>query len=203
MDYKDSALKSLSGKWGLCALMTLAFFIISAVPALLIDELIPMPETHHGNFSWGDLWQIPMIPLAWGMEVVFLSIAQNEKVRFRNLFDGFQQYGRIFWTEALRALFVGLWLLLLIIPGIIKYYSYSMTYFILKDTDLGYDAAIDYSSELMDGHKGELFLLDLSFVGWFILSIMTVGIGFLFSYPYWMTARAHFYEHLKESIDVN
>lgn len=123
--------------------------------------------------------------------------------RFRNLFDGFQQYGRIFWTEALRALFVGLWLLLLIIPGIIKYYSYSMTYFILKDTDLGYDAAIDYSSELMDGHKGELFLLDLSFVGWFILSIMTVGIGFLFSYPYWMTARAHFYEHLKESIDVN
>lgn len=78
-----------------------------------------------------------------------------------------------------------------------------MTDFILKDTNLSYDDAIERSMELMDGHKGELFLLDLSFIGWAILSILSCGIGFLWLTPYMETAHAHFYEHLKEGFYSN
>lgn len=88
---------------------------------------------------------------------------------------------------------------LLIVPGMMKYYSYSMTSFILKDNpDMEGDEAIDASIEIMVGHKADLFLLDLSMIGWVLLSCITCGIGFLFLCPYIYTAHAHFYEDLKK-----
>lgn len=203
MNYKNEAVLSLSGKWGLGAIMALTFFIIYYVPILLTDDGLGLMRSHFGSVLCEGLWRLLMVPLAWKFDVIFLSIAQREDVKVGNLFDGFRQFFRIFWTQFLKSFYLFCWYFLLIIPGLIRTYSYAMTDFILQDTDLSFDAAIEYSSKLMDGHKGELFLLDLSFVGWFILSILTLGIGFLFSYPCWMTARAHFYEHLKEGFKEN
>ena len=94
-----------------------------------------------------------------------------------------------------------LWTLLLIIPGIIKYYSYAMTKFILLDEpELKYDAAIEKSMEMMKGKKFKLFLLDLSFIGWALLCILTLGIGLVLLVPYMYTARAAFYEDLKAEL---
>ena len=202
MNYKDEALESLRGKWGWSVVLVLEYFAIYYIPSILIDIAVESAG-YTGNASIGNLWYIPMTPVAWGVTVAFLQVVKRENVTNHILFEGFDQFGRIFWTKCMQGAYILLWTFCLIIPGIIKYYSYAMTDFILKDTDLSYEAAIDRSMELMDGHKGELFLLDLSFIGWFILSCMTLGIGFLWLCPYIETTHAHFYEHLKEGFYSN
>ena len=148
--------------------------------------------------QFGQLWGLFVIPLSWGYGVLWLALARNENVDYGMLFDGFKDYLRIFLTLLLVQIYTILWMLLLIIPGLVKCYSYSMTSFILKDNpEMKYDAAINESMRMMQGHKMKLFLLDLSFIGWFFLSILTLGIGLLFLQPYMSTAHAHFYEDLK------
>ncbi len=197
MNYKDEALESLRGKWGWSVVLALEYFAIYYIPNILIDLAVEFAG-YTGNISFGNLWDIPMIPVSWGFTIAFLQIARREEVTNHILFEGFDQFGRIFLTKLLQGAFLVLWTLCLIIPGIIKFYSYAMTDYILKDTDLSYGEAIDRSMEMMDGHKSDLFLLDLSFIGWFLLSCLTLGIGFLLLIPYMETAHAHFYEHLKE-----
>ena len=139
-----------------------------------------------------------MLPLSWGVTIFFLRIIRQENPDFNNLFDGFKDYWRIFVTLFLRNLYTGLWALLLIVPGIIKAYSYAMTEYILKDDpEIGANAAIEKSMDMMQGHKMDLFLLHLSFIGWAILACFTLGLGFLVLYPYFTTTQAHFYEDLK------
>ena len=92
-----------------------------------------------------------------------------------------------------------LWTLLFIIPGIIKSFSYAMTYFIINDhPEYSINQAITESRRMMDGHKMEYFILCLSFIGWFILSCITLGIGFLWLIPYFYTTSAAFYEEIAE-----
>ncbi|MBJ6745474.1 DUF975 family protein [Streptococcus sp. 121] len=101
----------------------------------------------------------------------------------------------------LGSIFLFCWTLLLILPGLIKSYSYSMTNYIIEDLvaqgkDIEPTEAITKSRILMDGHKLDLFLLDLSFIGWVLLSILTFGIGSLWLSPYIYTTRAAFYREL-------
>ena len=102
------------------------------------------------------------------------------KLDFARLFDGFKDYGRILGTMLLTTVYTFLWTLLLVIPGIMKSYSYAMTLFILKDyPELQYNAAIEKSMAMMSGHKMKMFLLDLSFIGWAILCLFYFGDRFL------------------------
>ena len=124
------------------------------------------------------------------------------------MFEGFHDYGRIFVTKLLQAVYTALWSLLLVIPGIIKSYSYAMTDFILKDEpEMKNNAAIEKSMVMMDGNKMKLFMLDLSFIGWAILCLFTFGIGFFFLQPYMQASHAAFYEDLKAqqggNVEVN
>ena len=90
------------------------------------------------------------------------------------------------------------WTILFYIPGIVKTYSYAMTPYILLDKpELSANEAITDSRMMMRGHKMELFLLDLSFIGWILLSILTCGILFIYVVPYMQAARAEFYRTLK------
>lgn len=99
-------------------------------------------------------------------------------------------------------LFITLWLFALVIPAFIKGYSYAMTPYVLKDkfsagqTDIGATEAITESRKLMDGHKMDLFILDLSFIGWGLLGIITCGIGFIWIVPYYRQTKANFYRSL-------
>ena len=115
------------------------------------------------------------------------------------LFDGFRDFGRIFLTLFLQGVYTLLWTLLLIIPGIVKAYSYAMTSYILYDNpELQGNAAIEKSMRMMRGHKLELFLLHLSFIGWALLCILTLGIGLFWLVPYVQASQAAFYEDVKE-----
>ncbi|PGL66760.1 DUF975 family protein [Bacillus sp. AFS055030] len=113
---------------------------------------------------------------------------------FRNL----NLYLNAFLLNFLTYLYSTLWTLLLIVPGIIKSYSYRMApYIFIEEPHLTPNDAITKSRRMMDGYKWKLFCLDISFIGWIILCILTVGIGFLWLFPYMNASEAHFYHELK------
>lgn len=114
-----------------------------------------------------------------------------------DLFSQFNQFGNGFCLQLLTGLFKALWGLLFIIPGIIAGYRYAMAPFIQAEhPEYTASESINASKELMYGHKFELFCLDLSFIGWSILCIFTLGIGGLFLAPYVAASRAAFYRQL-------
>ncbi|WP_418829815.1 DUF975 family protein [Phocaeicola sp.] len=180
---------TLSGNWVMAALATLVYLLIaggvSSIP--VAGSVLAIIITY---------------PLAYGFAILFLDLFREGKpIDIGKLFDGFKDFGRVWGTLILVAIYTILWTCLLIIPGIVKSYSYALTPFILKDEpELKYNAAIEKSMRMMDGYKMKLFLLDLSFIGWMILSILTLGIGLLFLQPYMNTARAAFYEDLKAEL---
>ena len=88
-----------------------------------------------------------------------------------------------------------------VIPGIVKAYAYSMSFFILKDNkDMQAKECLEASEKLMVGHKQQLFALDLSFLGWYFVGALCLGVGILFVIPYHYMARANFYEALKAGV---
>ena len=129
--------------------------------------------------------------------IIFLNVVRDRKVEISDLFSGFNKLGRAWWLYFLTGLFTALWSLLLIIPGIVKAHSYAMTPFIMADhPEMSAQDAIRASSELMDGHKGELFWLRLTFIGWDLLAALTLNIGHLALNPYKNAAEAAFYRQL-------
>lgn len=198
---KDRAYACLSGKWGTFAIISLVYFILANGVmqgfTYAMTYACGIEETTSSLMSM--LWMIVIIPLEFSYQVIFLKNVQEEKTNLGNLFDGYKDFTRVFLTGLLVTIYTLLWTLLLIVPGIIKTYSYSMTFFIMKDDpEVGYDEAIVRSMKMMEGRKMDLFMLDLSMIGWLILSLCTLGIGLLFLLPYNETAHAHFYEQLKE-----
>ena len=113
---------------------------------------------------------------------------------------GFHNFGHTFATLLLRDVFLVLWGLLFIIPALIKGYSYCMVPFILTEhPELSATEVITRSREMMNGHKWRAFLLDLSFIGWILLGVLTLGLGLIFwTEPYMYSTRAALYLKLKE-----
>lgn len=178
----------LSGKWGMAVVATLVYGVISGVLSF-----IPF-------VSWIATLLVSL-PLAYGFTVMLLNVVRGSDVQLDTMGEGFKDYGRILGTMLLSSVYQFLWMLLLIVPGIIKGYSYALTPYLLKDhPELKFNAAIEESMRLMSGNKMRLFLLDLSFIGWFLLGIITFGIAFLWITPYWNTARAAFYEDLMKAL---
>lgn len=124
-----------------------------------------------------------------------------EKVPLKEIFRTF--YGGKLWsnigTYFLTQLFIFLWSMLFIIPGIIKSISYSMTVYIkTENPNISPPRAIELSKLITDGHKWDLFYLNLSFFGWFLLSMLTYNIlGIVYVFPYYYAARAFAYEEIK------
>lgn len=108
--------------------------------------------------------------------------------------------GGIIITGILHQIFISLWTMLFIIPGIVKGFSYALTYYVKCDNpEMSANEAITESRRLMDGNKMRLFLLNLSFIGWIFLGALTFGIGTLWVSAYMETSLAIFYEDVKAS----
>lgn len=126
-------------------------------------------------------------------------LKQHDKLQptWNDLFSQFHRFGQGFAQKFLRGLYCALWGLLFVIPGIVKAYSYAMTpYIMAENPDMRAQDAIRASMELMDGHKGELFWLRLTFIGWDILAALTLNIGHLALNPYKNAAEAAFYRQI-------
>jgi len=129
----------------------------------------------------------------------FLGIAQEGAARLELLFVGFQRFWKSFGTYFFYTLFIVLWTLLFIIPGIIATFRYAMAFFIIADDeDCGPLEAISRSKEMMKGNKWKFFCLNWRFFGWALLAtFFTFGLGYLWLIPYMQTSFAKFYEDVK------
>ena len=104
---------------------------------------------------------------------------------------------------ALAHFYIFLWMLLLVIPGIMAAFSYSLIYLVKADhPDWSADRCIDESKRLMYGNRWRFFCLCLSFIGWWLIGILTFGFGFIFVVPYFNAAHAAFYEDLLDRNDT-
>lgn len=142
--------------------------------------------------------------LAFGLARVFLQLVrgQKDKVDIADLFCGTDEFGSLIILNLLVGLFTFLWMLLFIIPGIVKSYAYSMAFYIKHDhPEYDWKQCMDESQRYMKGYKWQLFCLDFSFIGWILLGFLCCGIGTLWVVPYQNAARANFYENLKAIYD--
>ncbi len=192
----------LRGKWADAALFTLLFFIIASVvgiPQTAGESLAnSSPGLSLRLTAFGTAISILIIPVIWRYTITLLELRRGENIAFENLFKFSGNYGRVLTTILLEGIYILLWTLCFIIPGIIKSFSYAMTPYILRDyPGLSNNAAIELSMEMMQGNKFRLFLLALSFLGWGILALLTCGIGIFWLYPYAYTSVAGFYEDVR------
>lgn len=134
--------------------------------------------------------------ISYGSEALFLRQARSgEPMEIGALFSGFSSnFGELFLLGFLSTLFASLWSLLLVIPGIVKSYSWALIYCIKVDhPEYDWRQCMNESAAMMRGYKMKLFLLDLSFIGWYIVGSMCLGVGTLWVVPYHMAAHAQFY----------
>jgi uncharacterized membrane protein len=188
MDNKAIRLEArtlLAGKWGKLALVWLILYAIDIVISSLSNWTFILTLLIAGPFTLG-------------IYTIFLKIFRREDFKIEEMFNGFKDFGRALGTYLLMTLYILLWSILLIVPGIIAAISYSMTFFILAENpNIKAADALRLSKQMMYGHKTQYFMLMLSFIGWFLLSILTFGIGLLFLYSYITMASTIFYQQIK------
>ena len=185
-DLMTLARQQLKGMWGLGVWVTIITFAIS-----IGLSLIP----HVG----GIIDFIITGPFMIGIAMFYLRVARKQNVpRVSKIFEGFNYFGAGFVASLIMTIFIILWALLLIIPGIVAGLSYAMTYFILAENPQTRALdAIRKSKDMMKGSRWKLFCLGLRFIGWLILGILSLGIGFLWIMPYFWTSVANFYMDIK------
>lgn len=132
-----------------------------------------------------------------------LNLIDGKEVTVGQIFSKTSMFGKALWLRIRTALFVFLWTLLLIIPGIIMSYAYSMAgYIMTENPEMSAKEAMEVSKKMMQGNKWRLFCLQFSFIGWMILGSLTLGIGFLWINPYMNAAVTSFYDDIsRETIE--
>lgn len=175
-ELKVIAKESLRGKYGPAIGAMLLFVLVSSVPLCS-----PAMQIGYNKYN--------------------LKLVRNERTDVSEVFQGFNLFGKALWLTIITGFFVYLWSLLLIIPGIIKGISYSMAPYILADNpQMTAREALRSSKSLMDGKKGKLFYLGLSFIGWVLLGSITLGIAYIWIVPYMQATFAAFYnEAIRDS----
>jgi uncharacterized membrane protein len=184
-ELRAMARSQLKGKWASPVLVTLIFLAIF----ILVSYL---PVIGSG------LTLILSGPLYLGYSQYFLNFKRGHDPKFEDLFSGFRNLGSSIALYFMMWVFILLWSLLLIIPGIVAGIRYSMSFYVLCDNpDIGALNALNKSKEMMRADKMQLFLLWLSFLGWSLCCICTFGIGFLWLIPYASLSIVNFYEEVR------
>ena len=211
-EYKNAALAALKGNWApfvVAMIIMMAFMYVVMGPYLFVYQVSlgmhQIAVSPAFAFAAVAVYILGMPLLAMPLTLGFnyasnRLLVEGDNRAVGNLFrDSFGNWGRKVWGMFLMNFFVSLWSLLLIIPGFIKYYAYALTPYILIDNpELSANQAINLSQKMMKGHKFDMFILHLSFIGWIFFSIFTFGIGLLWLLPYMMTAQAAFYQDVKK-----
>lgn len=218
-DIRRVARENLRGNWGLSIGACLLAAIMGGM--LIGSSFLPQLNIHMENQdieSWEQFFRVTLGSTTLSVNTINLVhfilggviqlgyaqflLKQYNRANFevKDLFSQFERFGQAFLQRFLRILYTSLWSLLFIIPGIVKSYAYAMTPFIMAENpEMTASEAITASKEMMDGHKGELFTLDLTFIGWELLCLLTLNIGHLWLNPYKNAAYAVFYKDLTAS----
>lgn len=184
-DLKRLAKQNLSGKLGSAILVSLVYYLL----------VFALGSTFIGSLLFSTLLTICIYN-------VFLKGRSSETYNLNDATEPLNSnISNRIMVSLMKEIYLFLWSLLFIIPGLIKSYSYAMTDFLsLKHPEWGHDECITQSRKIMDGHKFELFVLDLSFLGWDLLSILTFGIlAIVYVTPYEIATRVEYFNQLYSS----
>ena len=194
-ELKAKAKAQIKGKIGIMFLITLIIGAISGAAAWVIS-LIPVV---------GRILATVVVAPAFALSVsrILLGITADVKPTVKDAFSGFDDYWSAIKLHVLVGLYTFLWSLLFVIPGIIKAIAYSMSTFVLAENKgMSARACIKASKEMTKGHKGELFVLELSFIGWFLLCFITLGIASIWVGPFMQVTFANAYNALKPQAET-
>lgn len=170
IELKAIAKESLKGKWGQSIGALVLFSVVSSIPFC-------SPALQLGYFKYN------------------VKIIRKEDSKVGDVFYGFNLFGKALWLTIITAFFSFLWSALFVIPGIIKQLSYFLAPFILSDNpQMTAREALSESKRLMKGRKGRLFYIELSFIVWILIGVITVGIGLLWIIPYMTATFSAFYD---------
>lgn len=226
-DHRNVGRNALAGNWGSAILVTFVASLLGAgggmvyTASSLTTQYTYNADGYSYNYSYGfsfsSLFSNPVITIGFiFMLISFLVVlifggaiqqglclynirlvtGQPQKP-FSSLFERFKIFGKAFLLQFVTGIFIFLWSLLFIIPGIVAAYRYSMApYIMAHNPEIGVMDAIRMSKEMMKGHKGDLFVLQLSFFGWMLLAGITCGIGSFFLAPYINASVTSFYLNL-------
>lgn len=208
--YKQKAQEVLRRKRGPAAVIVLFYIIISFIPdivafisplesvsdAILRGEEFVLTSDYVIRALFNILFYCAACLFGVWMMLAFFDLYRKDEqwceIRYKSTAGKFSLAALVIY------IFTFLWTLLLIIPGIIKSLAYSQTLFILKDNpDISIMNAITESENMMRGHKWEYFYLSLTFIGWMIVSIASLGLGLMYTLPYIYTTVVAYYEDLK------
>ncbi len=203
--YKKYALVQLKKRWKIP--------VIASIIYILACVIFNIPEFYNeingfSNFETETAEIISNLCLLLELCILYITLYAQvnlhlkmsrspQKVTFNDYLEGFSYFSRAVVCGLWETLFTFLWSLLFIIPGIIKHYSYCMTkYIALEYPQVSVFKAIKISMEITRGHKMEIFVMELSFIGWFILSAITMGIGLCWVMPYYLMTYTNAYHAL-------
>ena len=202
--YKNFAKKQLSGRWGVPILVTLFVFVVSSI--FSIPDILQLSRSGYFAAIWNNdsLAALDALNSAKSTIGVYIKMSRSpEPVAFSDFIEGFNNWARATLGALWQYLWVFLWTLLFIIPGIIKTIAYSQMYYIIAEyKDVSVTKAMRISIEITKGHKWDLFVMYLSFLGWAILAAFTLGILNLWLIPYMnMTYINAYHALMKEAIE--
>ncbi len=215
-EMKTAAKSALEGKWGVViGALLLTVLVPGAVLAIVITLMGFMSGLCMGYDAMGSGIIIMILlyilefafiflimgPLMIAYQFFHLRLARGMQVNATMPYQCFsgEYYGRLTLAYFMQNLFIFLWALLFYIPGIVKFFSYSMMGYIMLDhPEMNWQSALNESKQMMAGNKADLFVLYLSFIPWMLLVSVTFGIAGLYVYPYMYTTIANFYRSLKE-----
>jgi uncharacterized membrane protein len=184
--------QALAGNWSLAVMGALLFSFLNYLPVLVINIVF-----NSDGLEWViNLYGILVSgPLTLGFTTFMIAVFRRRRTSPGEVFYGFESFGKSLGLFLATSFFILLWSLLVIIPGIIAAYRYAMSFYILADNPgFGVMETIRESKRIMYGNKLKLFTLELSFLGWAILALITAGIGFLWLLPYMVASTVGFYE---------
>ncbi|MGL5347989.1 MAG: DUF975 family protein [Peptostreptococcaceae bacterium] len=197
-ELKSNAKQQLKGKWGLAVLTCLVYTLI--IQGTLASS--GGSAVYEGGGIYIGLNLLGWIiygPISVGLCIFTLNLVKNkENAKFTDLFSGFKLILKALIITLLFniAMFIGY--MLFIIPGVIAGLMFSQAYYVLTENpELSAIECLKRSASMMKGHKMELFVLGLSFIGWLIVCVLTFGIGYLWYTPYYQMTMANFYLNIK------
>ena len=189
-ELKAAAKSQIKGKIGILFVITLVIGAISFVAGWLLG-MIPVV---------GSLASAVIVTPAFALSVIriYLNVVAGGQPEVKDSFTGFDDFWAAFKVNFFVGLFTFLWSLLFVIPGIVKSYAYSMSMYVLAENK-GKAAleCIEESKKMTNGRKMDLFVLDLSFIGWHLLAGITFGIAYIWVLPYVSATKANVYNLLK------
>lgn len=190
-EIKNLAKEQIRGNIGILFVITILIAVISYLAGSVIG-IVPYV---------GPIASVLFVtaPFLLSQYIIYLNLINGKKPEIKDAFSGFNDFFSAFKTYLLMLVFTLLWSLLFIIPGIIKAYSYYMSMYILAENKgMSAREALSKSKQMMHGHKMELFVLELSFIGWGLLVAITFGIAAIWVVPYMQATYANFYKKLTE-----